>query len=66
MNSVDLAALQVDFPDLTDMAKVGEWAESDANFMFLCARHHRSFGGVHHASAADWEASLYVQNLLSK
>ena len=42
------------------------WAESDANFLWLCARHHRGFGGVHHAAAADWEAAQYVQNLLAK
>ncbi len=30
-----------------------------------CAKHHRGFGGVHHAAAADWEASQYVQNLLT-
>lgn len=65
VNAVDLAALEVDFPDLTDPAKVGAWAESDANFMFLCAYHHRSAVGVHHAAAADWQASQYVQNLLS-
>lgn len=65
INAVDLAALEVDFPDLTDPEKVGAWAESDVNFIWECALHHRGPGGVHHASAADWEASLYVQNLLS-
>ena len=65
VNAVDLAALEVDYPDLTDADKVGAWAESDANFMWLCAKHHRGFGGVHHAAAADWEASQYVANLLS-
>jgi len=65
VNAVDLAALEVDYPDLTDPDKVAAWAETDVNFLWLCARHHRGFGGVHHAAAADWEASLYVQNLLS-
>lgn len=66
VNAVSIAALEVDFPDLTDSEKVAVWAESDPNFIWLCAKHHRGFGGVHHASAADWQASVYVQNLLSK
>ena len=65
INAVDITALEVDYPNLTDAAKVAAWAETDPNFMWLCARHHRGYGGVHHASAADWEASQYVQNLLS-
>ena len=65
VNAVDVAALEVDYPNLTDPDKVGAWAETDANFLWLCAKHHRGFGGVHHAAAADWEASQYVQNLLS-
>ncbi len=65
VNAVDLSALEVDYPNLTNADLVGAWAESDPNFLWLCAKHHRGFGGVHHASAADWEASQYVQNLLS-
>lgn len=64
VNAVSLAALEVDFPDLTDPAKVGAWAETDPNFLWLCAYHHRSAVGVHHAAAADWQAAQYVQNLL--
>lgn len=65
LNEVDLTALEVDFPDLDDPEKVAVWAESDPNFMWLCAKHHRSMTGIHHAAAADFEASMYVQNLLS-
>lgn len=65
LNSVSIPALEVDFPNLTDPDKVGAWAESDANFLWLCAKHHRGFGGVHHAAAADWQAAQYVQNLLT-
>ena len=65
VNAVSLVALEVDYPDLTDADKVAAWAETDANFLWLCAKHHRGFGGVHHAAAADWEASQYIQNLLS-
>lgn len=65
VNAVDIAAIEVDYPNLTDPTKVAAWAETDANFLWLCAYHHRSAVGVHHAAAADWEASQYVQNLLS-
>ena len=66
LNEVDVAALAVDFPNLTDPEKVADWAETDANFMWLCAKHHRSMTGIHHAAYADFEGSLYVQNLLSE
>jgi len=66
VNGVSLAAIEVDYPDLTDPEKVAAWAETDPNFMWLCAKHHRGVGGAHHAAHADFEASLYVQNLLSE
>ena len=65
LNEVDLAALEVDYPGLTDPEAVATWAETDANFMWLCAKHHRSMTGIHHAAFADFEGSLYVQNLLA-
>lgn len=65
INAVDLAAIQKDYPNLTDPEKVAEWAETDPNFMWLCAKHHRGDGGAHHASYADFDASLYVKNLIS-
>lgn len=66
VNAVDLAALERDFPNLTDPEKVAAWAETDGNFLWLCAFHHRGMGnGIHHAAYADWEAALYVQGLLS-
>jgi hypothetical protein len=64
INAVDLAAVALDFPDLTDEAKVAVWAETDANFMWLCAKHHRGAGGIHHAAAADFEAELYIRDLI--
>lgn len=64
INAVDIAALDVDFPDLTDVAKVAAWAESEPNFMWLCAKHHRGAGGIHHAAAADWSAELYIRDLI--
>lgn len=64
INAVELEALQLDFPDLTDAEKVAAWCESEPNFLWLCARHHRGAGGVHHAAAADWSAELYVRDLI--
>lgn len=64
LNSVNLKAVMRDFPDLTSMEKVLAWAESEPNFMWLCAKHHRGPGGIHHAAAADWEAELYIRNLI--
>ncbi len=65
LNEVDLVALEVDFPNLTDPDKVADWAETDPNFMWLCARHHRGYGGAHHAAYADFEAGIYVQNYIT-
>ncbi len=66
LNSVDVEAIRKDFPDLTDAAKVVAWAESDANFMWLCARHHRGSGGAHHAAYADFLAEPYVRGLVDE
>lgn len=64
INAVDLAAIALDFPDLTDAEKVAAWAETEPNLVFLCAKHHRGAGGIHHAAAADYEAELYIRNLI--
>lgn len=64
INGVDLEAIQVDFPDLTDLAKVAAWAETEANFMWLCAKHHRGAGGAHHAAWADFSAEMYIRDLI--
>lgn len=64
INAVDITALDVDFPDLTDLEKVKAWAETEPNFMWLCAKHHRGAGGIHHAAAADWAAELYIRDLI--
>jgi hypothetical protein len=63
-NGIDIKALEVDFPGISDPKKVGSWVESDINFMWLCAKHHRANGaGVHSLAYADWEASKYVKGL---
>jgi len=65
LNSVDLNALEVDYPFLTDSTKIQDWAETEGNLWALCAKHHRGVGGIHHAAYADFEASLYIRGLLS-
>lgn len=65
-NGVDLAALEVDHPGISNPDEVGAWVESDQNFRWLCVFHHRAAGGAHTASHSDWEASQYVPGLISK
>lgn len=62
---IDLAALEHDFPGISDATNVGAWVESDVNFRWLCVFHHRGPGGAHTASHSDWEASQYVPGLIS-
>lgn len=64
-NGVDLTLLEADYPGISDPTQVGAWVESAANLIWLCAKHHRGHGGIHHASASDWEAEHYVRNLIS-
>lgn len=64
-NGVDFALLEKDYPGISDPTQVGAWVESAANLEWLCAKHHRGHGGIHHASASDWEAEIYVRNLIS-
>jgi hypothetical protein len=65
-NNVDLAWLEVDYPGVSNPEEVGAWVESAANLMWLCEKHHRGVGGIHHASASDYEAEKYVKNLIGK
>lgn len=65
-NGIDLAALEHDFPGISDTTSVGAWVESDVNFRWLCCFHHRGPGGAHTAAHADWEASQYVPGLIGK
>ena len=65
-NGVDLEWLEVDYPGVSDPDSVGSWVESAANLEWLCEKHHRGVGGVHHASASDFEAEKYVKNLIGK
>src|SRR6185437_444767 len=65
-NGIDLAALEKDFPGISNPDEVGAWVESDANFRWLCVFHHRAAGGAHTASHSDWTAEQYVRGLISK
>lgn len=63
-NGIDLAWLANDYPGINDPNHLGEWVESADNLIVLCVRHHRGNGGVHHASASDYEAEKYVRGLI--
>lgn len=61
---IDLAALEKDYPGVSNPDEVGAWVESGANFRFLCVFHHRTnAGGAHAISHSDWEGSQYVRGL---
>lgn len=64
---VDLAALEVDYPGVSNTTDVGAWIEQPGNNLrWLCVFHHRGPGGAHTASHSDWEAGQYVPGLISK
>lgn len=65
-NGIDLKWLETDYPGISDPASIGAWVESAANLEWLCEFHHRGAGGVHVASAADFEAERFVRGLISK
>ena len=65
-NGVSLTALEKDYPGISDPSQVGAWVESEQNFRWYCAYHHRSQAGAHSASHSDFEASAYVYGLISK
>lgn len=64
-NGVDLKWLEADYPGISDPLNVGAWVESADNLIWLCRFHHRGHGGVHVASASDYEAEKYVRGLIS-
>ena len=64
-NGIDLTALEVDYPGISDTTSVGAWVETGANFRWLCAYHHRGAAGAHTATHSDWEASQYIKQLIS-
>lgn len=64
-NGVDFRWLERDYPGISDPANVGAWVESGDNLLWLCESHHRGHGGVHVATASDYEAERYVRGLIS-
>jgi hypothetical protein len=66
-NGVDPVALAKDFPGIHPDAtpdEIDAWVETEPNFRWLCAYHHRGAAGAHTSAHADWEAALYVRNLI--
>lgn|SRR5487761_1207760 len=61
---VSLAALEKDYPGVSDPDSIGAWIETAENLVWLCAYHHRGAGGAHTASHSDWEASRYVEGCI--
>jgi len=64
-NNVDLKWLETAYPGISNLDEVGAWVESADNLEWLCEKHHRGVGGIHHASASDFEAEKFVRNLIS-
>jgi hypothetical protein len=61
-NGIDLAHLEHAYPGISNPDEVGAWVESPVNLIWLCSFHHRSqWGGIHHLSAADYEASKWLR-----
>lgn len=64
-NGVDLKWLERVYPGISKPDQIGAWVESAENLMWLCAKCHRGHGGVHVASASDWEAEHFIRGLIS-
>ena len=55
-NGLDLALVMRDWPELSDMDKVREWLDSEANMLVLCDKHHRgSRTGIHSITYPAWK-----------
>jgi hypothetical protein len=65
-NAVDLTLLEKAYPGVSNPEELGAWVESAANLIWLCRFHHRGAGGVHNASASDYEAEKFIKNLISE
>lgn len=62
---VDLAALEVDYPGVSNPDEIGAWVESATNLRWLCVHHHRGPAGSHSIVHADWEAQQYIFGLIT-
>lgn len=63
-NGVDLALLEPDYPGVSKQG-IGAWIDTAPNLEMLCAFHHRGHGGKHILSVSDYEAELYIRQLIS-
>lgn len=63
-NEVDLKWLEKDYPGISNPDEVGAWVETAENLAWYCRKCHRGSGGIHHASASDWEAEKYIRGLI--
>ena len=60
------AWFHADYPGIENPDDLDEWVNSSpANLIFLCSYHHRGANGIHTASAADYQASQYIANLIA-
>jgi hypothetical protein len=64
-NGVDLVMLERAYPGISNPDEIGAWVESAANLVWLCRFHHRGHGGVHSATASDFEAEHFVRSLIA-
>lgn len=64
-NSIDLKRLEKFYPGVSNPDEVGAWVESAKNLEWRCRWHHRGHGGVHCATSSDYEAELFVRNLIT-
>lgn len=66
-NAATWEAVAKDYPAVTDVESLDAWVESEPNFRWLCAHHHRSpQAGAHHVSHSDWEAGAYSATFLTQ
>lgn len=64
-NAISLEWLEVDYPGVSNPDEIGAWVESGKNLTWLCMAHHRGAGGVHSATASDFEGEKYVKGMIS-
>lgn len=68
-NEVDWQIAARRFPDagIADQESFLVWVQSQGNFRFLCAHHHRSpQAGAHHVSHSAWEAGTVAPDFLAQ
>lgn len=66
-NEVLWQTVAKDFPEVHDTESLDAWVESEQNFRWLCAHHHRSpQAGAHKVSHSDWSAGEYTAAFLKQ